>query len=187
MYVKAKVRGFNTRALIDTGASHNFIEVKEAKQLGLQLKKEQGGIKVVNTEARPICGVARDVRLHIGDWCGQVDFTVVPMDDYPIVLGMEFLDGVRAYPYPSPRPCASWAKKAHEDHSIGLETKAKIPVAILTKSRGASKLAKGWHVDKAKAANRVKEWTGKNWQSGVSQFQAKGFKGDSVGTEQLMS
>ncbi|GFY87141.1 hypothetical protein Acr_05g0007800 [Actinidia rufa] len=101
MYVEAKVRGFNTRALIDTGASHNFIEVKEAKKLGLQLKEEQGWIKAVNTEARPIYGVARDrrdVRLHIGDWCGQVDFTVVPMDDYPIMLGMEFLDGVRAFP-----------------------------------------------------------------------------------------
>ncbi|GFZ03719.1 hypothetical protein Acr_16g0003430 [Actinidia rufa] len=41
-----------------------------------------------------------DVRLHIGAWCGQVDFTVVPMDDYPIVLGMEFLDGVQAFPIP---------------------------------------------------------------------------------------
>ncbi|GFZ10101.1 hypothetical protein Acr_21g0007000 [Actinidia rufa] len=100
MYVEAKVRGFNTRALIDTGASYNFIEVKEAKRLGLQLKEEQGWIKAVNTEARPIYGVARDVRIHIGDWCGQVDFTVVPIDDYPIVLGMEFLDGLRAFPIP---------------------------------------------------------------------------------------
>ncbi|GFY80884.1 hypothetical protein Acr_01g0006930 [Actinidia rufa] len=66
----------------------------------LQLQEEQRWIKAVNTEARPIYGVARDVRLHIGDWCGQVDFTVVPMDDYPIVLGMEFLDGVRAFPIP---------------------------------------------------------------------------------------
>ncbi|GFZ02073.1 hypothetical protein Acr_15g0006820 [Actinidia rufa] len=56
--------------------------------------------KAVNTEARPIYGVARDVRLYIGDWCGQVDFTVVPVDDYPIVLGMEFLDGMRAFPIP---------------------------------------------------------------------------------------
>ncbi|GFS29830.1 hypothetical protein Acr_00g0008700 [Actinidia rufa] len=62
MFVEAKVRGFNTRALVNTGASHNFIEVKEAKRL--------------------------------------VDFSVVPMDDYPIVLGMEFLDGVWAFPIP---------------------------------------------------------------------------------------
>ena len=42
MYVEAKVCGFNTRALVDTGASHNFMEVTEAKRLGLQLKEEQG-------------------------------------------------------------------------------------------------------------------------------------------------
>ncbi|GFY91651.1 hypothetical protein Acr_08g0000470 [Actinidia rufa] len=137
--------------------------------------------------ARPIYGVAQDVRLHIGDWCGQVDFTVVPMDDYPIVLGMEFLDGVRAFPIPfaetmcimgersacmvplaretlSKSKTLSAMQLSKEDHSIGLETKAKIPAAILTKSQGASKLAKGWHADKAKAANRVKECTSKNRQ-----------------------
>ncbi|GFS41746.1 hypothetical protein Acr_00g0076210 [Actinidia rufa] len=130
-------------------------------------------------------GVAQDVRLHIGDWCGQVDFTMVPMDDYPIVLGKGFLDGVRAFPIPfaetvcimgggsacmvplaretlSKSKTLSTMQLSKEDHSIGLETKAKIPAAILTKSRGASKLAKGWHADKAKAANRVKEWTSKN-------------------------
>ena len=31
MFIEVKVRGFNTRALVDTGASHNCIKVKEAK------------------------------------------------------------------------------------------------------------------------------------------------------------
>ncbi|GFY85964.1 carbohydrate-binding protein [Actinidia rufa] len=181
MYMEAKIRSFNTSALIDTDSSHNFIEVKEAKRLGLQLKEEQGWIKAVNTEARPIYGVARDVRLYIGDWCGQVDFTVVPMNDYPIVLGMEFLDRVRAFPIPFAEtmcimgegsactvPLAREALlKSKTLSAMQLskeETSAKIPAAILTKSRGASKLAKGRHADKAKAANKVKEWTGKNRQ-----------------------
>ncbi|GFS40482.1 hypothetical protein Acr_00g0068810 [Actinidia rufa] len=84
MYVEVKVRGFNTRALVDTSP----------------IKEEQGWIKAVNSEARPIYGVARDVWLHISNWCGQVDFSVMPMDDYPIVLGIEFLDGMRAFPIP---------------------------------------------------------------------------------------
>ncbi|GFS46617.1 HXXXD-type acyl-transferase family protein [Actinidia rufa] len=143
MYVEAKVLDFNTRALIDTGTSHNFIEVKEAKRLGLQLKEEQGWIKAVNTEARPIYGVARNVRLHIGDWCGQVDFTVVPMDDYPIVLGMEFLDGMHGIPHPLSR-----------DH--------------LPHGR-RKRIAQGFQVakdaDMAKAAKRMKKWAGKNRQA----------------------
>ncbi|GFY94853.1 hypothetical protein Acr_10g0002380 [Actinidia rufa] len=180
MYVEAKVRGFSTRALIDTGASHNFIEVKEAKRLGLQLKEEPGWIKAVNTEARSIYGVARGVRLHIGEWCGQVDFTVVPMDDYPIVLGMEFLDGVRAFPIPFAEtmcimgegsacmvPLAREASKSKtlsamqlykEDHSVGLETNAK----ILAESQGASESAQERYADMAKAAKRRKKQSGKN-------------------------
>ncbi|GFZ06587.1 hypothetical protein Acr_18g0007570 [Actinidia rufa] len=78
----------------------NAIEAKEAERLGLKFKEGQGWLKAVNSEARPIYGVARDVWLHIGNWSGKVDFSVVPMDDYPIVLGMEFLDGVRAFPLP---------------------------------------------------------------------------------------
>ncbi|GFY89872.1 hypothetical protein Acr_07g0000690 [Actinidia rufa] len=150
----------------------------------LQLKEEQGWIKAINTEARPIYGVARDVRLHIGAWCGQVDFTVVPMDDYPIVLGMEFLDGVRAFPIPFAEtmcimgegsacmvPLVREASKSKtlsalqlykEDHSVGLETNAKIPASILTKSGGALKSAQGWHADMAKAAKRRKKRSGKN-------------------------
>ncbi|GFZ18144.1 subtilisin-like serine endopeptidase family protein [Actinidia rufa] len=182
MYVEAKVRGFNTRALIDTGASHNFIEVKETKRLGLQLKEEQGWIKAVNTEVRPIYGVARDVRLHIGDWCGQVDFTVVPMDDYPIVLGMEFLNGVRAFPIPFAvtmfimgegsacmvplaREALLKSKTLSAMQLSKEETSAKIPAAILTKSLGAFKSAKGWHADMAKAAKKMKKWAGKNRQT----------------------
>ena len=47
-----KVNGLETRALVDTGASHNFIEVDEAK---------------------PIFGVARGVKICFGEWCGLVD------------------------------------------------------------------------------------------------------------------
>ncbi|GFS44346.1 hypothetical protein Acr_00g0089760 [Actinidia rufa] len=135
--------------------------------------------KAVNTEARPIYGVARDVRLHIGDWCGQVDFTVVPMDDYPIVLGMEFLDGVWAFPIPFAKtmcimgersacvvPLAREAllkSKTLSAMQLSKEkTSAKIPANILTKSPGALKSSKGWHADMAKAAKRMKKWAGKN-------------------------
>ena len=113
MYVEAKVCGSSTRTLVDTGASHNFIEVKEAKRLGLQFKEEQGWIKAVNSEARPIYGVAHDMWLHISDWCGQVDFSVVPMDDYPIVWRWSSWMGCGHSPSPLPKPCASWAKEMH--------------------------------------------------------------------------
>ncbi|GFZ20159.1 hypothetical protein Acr_28g0008640 [Actinidia rufa] len=146
-------------------------KVKEAKRLGLQLKEEQGWIKAVNTETQPIYGVARDVRLHIGDWCGQVDFTVVPMDDYPIVLGMEFLDGGSIIE----------AKTLSAMQLSKEETSDKIPATILTKSLGAFKSAKGWHADMAKVAKRMKKWAGKNRQAKPLNPKSKDSKEDPWG------
>nr|GEZ13969.1 Gag-Asp_proteas domain-containing protein [Tanacetum cinerariifolium] len=36
----------------------------------------------------------------IREWEGTIDFLVVPMDDFKVVLGLEFLDRVRAFPMP---------------------------------------------------------------------------------------
>lgn len=89
MYLSAKVNGVDTKALLDTGASHNFLEIGEAKRLGITYIKEQGWLKTVNSAIKPIYGVARGVRLHLGEWCGLVDFSVVDMDDFKMVLGVE--------------------------------------------------------------------------------------------------
>lgn len=46
------------KALVDNGASNNFVEVKEAKRLGVAYKK-QGWLKAVNSEAKSIFGVTQ--------------------------------------------------------------------------------------------------------------------------------
>ncbi|XP_068639496.1 uncharacterized protein [Aristolochia californica] len=42
MYVDVCLNGKNTRAMIDTGATHNFISREEAKRLGFKLEKDGG-------------------------------------------------------------------------------------------------------------------------------------------------
>ncbi|RVW76807.1 Transposon Ty3-I Gag-Pol polyprotein [Vitis vinifera] len=44
--------------------------------------------------------------MHIGSWEGRVDFTVAPMDDFKMVLGMDFLQKVKAVPLPFLRSMA---------------------------------------------------------------------------------
>ncbi|GFS35195.1 HXXXD-type acyl-transferase family protein [Actinidia rufa] len=175
MYVEAKVLDFNTRALIDTGTSHNFIEVKEAKRLGLQLKEEQGWIKAVNTEARPIYGVARNVRLHIGDWCGQVDFTVafpIPFAETICLMG----EG-SACMVPLARETLSKSKTLSAMQLSKEKTSAKIPAAILTKSSGLSSQLREWHADMAKAAKRMKKkWRARTGKRSLP-IPSKRFKG----------
>nr|GEX26006.1 putative reverse transcriptase domain-containing protein [Tanacetum cinerariifolium] len=75
-----------------------FVANDEAKRLGINATKGSGTIKAVNSLAKVIHGVAKDVRAKIKVWEGTIDLSIVPMDDFKVVLGLEFLDKVRAFP-----------------------------------------------------------------------------------------
>ncbi|GJU13413.1 putative retrotransposon gag domain, aspartic peptidase domain protein [Tanacetum coccineum] len=96
----ATINGVKVRALIDSGATHNFVADDEAKRLGINATKGSGTIKAVNSPAKAIHEVAKDVRAKIGEWEGTINLSVVLMDDFKVVLGLEFLDKVRAFPTP---------------------------------------------------------------------------------------
>ncbi|CAN6567559.1 unnamed protein product [Malus baccata var. baccata] len=100
LFVDVKTGDKTTRVLVDMGATHNFMTSEEATRLGLRVTKEPGSVKTVNSAATPIVGVARNVQVDIGTWKGKIDFTVVKMDDYGVVIGLEFMDKVRAFPIP---------------------------------------------------------------------------------------
>ncbi|XP_059598686.1 uncharacterized protein LOC132255070 [Vitis vinifera] len=100
MYVEALMNGKATKALVDTGATHNFVSKDEARRLGLQASKEGDWLKEINSATKPSHGVAFRVTIHIGSWEGRVDFTVAPMDDFKMVLRMDFLQKIKAVPLP---------------------------------------------------------------------------------------
>nr|GEZ76750.1 hypothetical protein [Tanacetum cinerariifolium] len=99
-YMEATINGVKVRAFVDFGATHNFVVDNEAKQLGINTMKGNRTIKAVNSEAKPINGVSKDVREKIGELKGTINLSVVSMDDFKVVLGLEFLDMVRAFPMP---------------------------------------------------------------------------------------
>ena len=57
-------------------------------------------MKAVNSEALPIVGVSKGVPFKIGDWKGELDLVMVRMDDFNVVLGMEFLLEHKVIPMP---------------------------------------------------------------------------------------
>ncbi|RVW62481.1 hypothetical protein CK203_063918 [Vitis vinifera] len=68
---------------------------------------QKGGcLKADNSVAKPSHRVARGVTMHIGSWKGRVDFTVAPMDDFKMALGMDFLQMVKVVPLPFLRSMA---------------------------------------------------------------------------------
>src|ERR1051325_147994 len=57
-------------------------------------------MKAVNSTALPIVEVYKRVTITLGSWVGQTDFVVVKMDDFDVVLGMEFLLEHKVIPMP---------------------------------------------------------------------------------------
>ena len=70
--------------MLDTGATHNFSSVEEAQRLGLKGNNGGGSIKAVNSPTRPIHDIVRGVKTSVGAWCGNLDFSIVPMDDFKV-------------------------------------------------------------------------------------------------------
>ncbi|XP_019059506.1 PREDICTED: uncharacterized protein LOC109117174 [Tarenaya hassleriana] len=97
LYADIDIYGKIVPAMFDTGASHNFMDVGEAKKLKLRLDGSGGSVKAVNSPAQAAVGVAKGVRIQIGDWIGKTDFTVLPMDDFRVVLGLTFFRSVSTF------------------------------------------------------------------------------------------
>ncbi|KAL3504213.1 hypothetical protein ACH5RR_034054 [Cinchona calisaya] len=52
------------------GSTHSFVNGREVHRLKLELKEHGYRIKVVNSEAQPVLGVA-SVELKLGPWSGK--------------------------------------------------------------------------------------------------------------------
>ena len=100
MYVEALINRKTTKALVDIGVTHNFVSKNKANKLELQASKGEGWLKAVNSIAKPSHGEACEVAMCIGSWERMVDFTMAPMDDFKMVLRMDFL------PMPLPFLCS---------------------------------------------------------------------------------
>ncbi|KAK3212389.1 hypothetical protein Dsin_017095 [Dipteronia sinensis] len=66
MFVNSSINGKAVRAMLDTGATHNFVSLDEAKKLGLKAISRGGTIKAVNSPAKPIAGIAKADVLQSG-------------------------------------------------------------------------------------------------------------------------
>ena len=102
MYVDTWINQRQTKStMVDSGATHNFITETEARRLGLRWERDSGKMKAVNSIALPIVGLVKRTTIKLGGWRGPVDFVVVKMDDFDVVLGMEFLLEHQVIPMPS--------------------------------------------------------------------------------------
>lgn len=97
MFVKVKTNNKVTKSLLNTGVSHNFLTKSEAEKMNIQYTKQVGWLKTVNSPYEPILGVSYKVIVDIGGWKDPIDLTMVPMDNYFMVLGTNFFDQMRPF------------------------------------------------------------------------------------------
>ncbi|VFQ97231.1 unnamed protein product [Cuscuta campestris] len=99
MYVLVVVNGVELLAMIDTGASHNFVTERLLGRLQLKLEGNSSMIKTVNAAAKEVTGRAY-VKIKVGEWQGECSLTVLPLDDFDLILGNEFLIMAKAVVFP---------------------------------------------------------------------------------------
>ncbi|KAM3344010.1 hypothetical protein P3S68_026101 [Capsicum galapagoense] len=97
LFVDGKVNGRAVRIMVDTGATHNFVTEEKAKELGLVFVTSDSMLKTVNCLPTNVNGLAPRVNLTLGGWKGETDFSVVPMDVFGIVLGLDFWYEINAF------------------------------------------------------------------------------------------
>ena len=90
MYAELLTGGQKIVALVDSGATHNFVSIKEVARLGLKLAKDDNKLKAVNSQAQETHGMAKNMAIQMGDWKGTIDFLSVPLDDFDFILGNDF-------------------------------------------------------------------------------------------------
>ncbi|KAL0298168.1 UNVERIFIED_CONTAM: hypothetical protein Sangu_3157200 [Sesamum angustifolium] len=63
--VPGRINGKEIKALVDTGATHNFVSDRVVRKLGLDVRTWDSRVKAVNSKAVPVSGIA-DAELCVG-------------------------------------------------------------------------------------------------------------------------
>lgn len=97
--VKVKLNGVEVRAMIDTGATTNLIEVNLVPRLRLQVAKANLVVGFTSHHQVVPNGIAM-ANLSVGTWAQDTSFVVMAMSRYNVILGMEFLYNAKVHVHP---------------------------------------------------------------------------------------
>ena len=81
------------KALIDSGASSNFMHQETAKKLGLPLQEQKEPQPVKDIQGRPLGWIDKFTRIRIdaGTHREVIDFNIIPLGIHELVLGLPWL------------------------------------------------------------------------------------------------
>ncbi|KAL4196929.1 hypothetical protein AMTRI_Chr04g185550 [Amborella trichopoda] len=79
------------RAMVETGVTHNLLSDREAAPLSLTLAGDTSKMKVVNLVAKSVVGIIKDVLAKVGNLNGQISLMAMPLDEFKVILQLDFL------------------------------------------------------------------------------------------------
>ncbi|KAF3778947.1 hypothetical protein EJ110_NYTH42439 [Nymphaea thermarum] len=91
LYVEVWLNEVPTHALMDTGVTHNFVASFLVEHFGLVVKPNASHVKAINAIPSATDGEAEAVRTEVGPWLGKCNFIVCTLDDFDVMLDVEFL------------------------------------------------------------------------------------------------
>ena len=101
MYVETWVNRRAARnTIVNSETTQNFMAKIGVKSLNILWHQDTGKMKLINLVALLVLGVAKGTPIKLKIWIGQTNFVVVKMDDFDIVLGMDFLLKQKVIPMP---------------------------------------------------------------------------------------
>lgn len=148
-YVDVEVGGEKLAALVDTGATHNFVRPEIVEKLKLPTKETGGWIKAVNSDEVKLQRVCKDVEIGMAGWKGKADFQVIGMGDHDMVIGLDFMEKNNAAPIPCLGAMMVLGGEGQKGSMVPFIGKEKSPsVAVntleLTRCDGLSDVARAW-------------------------------------------
>ncbi|KAK9689724.1 hypothetical protein RND81_09G077300 [Saponaria officinalis] len=128
LYVDMMINGRQARALIDTGATHNYVAPGEARRLGMVWDQgEDYVMKSVNLSTKRICGMVGDTSVQLGSWKRRLDFSVVRMDDSKLILRLDFMVKTKTVVVPQIQSLYMMGPKPIVIKLVTLDNKGKDP------------------------------------------------------------
>jgi len=92
MQIRVRMGDQEFTALIDSGSTHNFINLPTGRRAGLRFHDSRGAhVTVANGDRVPCSGLARDVAIRIGDEFFTIDCYSIGLDCYDMILGTTWL------------------------------------------------------------------------------------------------
>ena len=87
LFLQVQINGYTCEAMIDNGATHNFITPVCARKFGLKLQPLRNLAINFVQGFTDTCSIIEDVKVIAGDWKGQTTFLSLDMDNFDVFWG----------------------------------------------------------------------------------------------------